>query len=143
MGLRRITQAPLVTVDAKTTVLEAVRTMNREQIGAVIVMEGDTARGICSERDIMLRVVLEKLDPEKTRMTDIMTFPLVTIPMTSSVDDALKLMLENHIRHIPVVKDGKMAGMVSIRNLLHEKVAELTDQLDSLEAYFSADGSGG
>ncbi len=53
-------------------------------------------------------------------------------------------MLEKHIRHLPVVdKDGRLAGMLSIRSLLHEKVAELTDQLDSLEAYFSADGAGG
>ena len=51
---------------------------------------------------------------------------------------------ENHIRHLPVINsDGKLAGMLSVRSLLHEKVQELTDQLDSLEAYFTADGAGG
>lgn len=144
MGLLRIAQAPLVTVGAQTTVFEAVQTMAREQIGAVVIVDGNHVRGICSERDIMLRVVLEELDPHQTTIGDVMTSPVVTISRTATADDALKLMLEKHIRHLPVVTiDGKMAGMISIRNLLHEKVAELTDQLDSLEAYFSADGAGG
>ncbi|PYS31405.1 MAG: hypothetical protein DMG11_01420, partial [Acidobacteria bacterium] len=82
--------------------------------------------------------------PENTPINDVMTAPLITISRRSTADDALKLMLDKHIRHLPVIDvDGTMAGMISIRNLLHEKVAELTDQLDSLEAYFTADGSGG
>ena len=144
MGLLRIAQAPVVTVKPQTTVSEAVRTMDQEGIGAVAIVEGDILRGIFSERDVMLRIVLQKRDPESTRMREVMTFPVETISRSATVDDALKLMLEKHIRHLPVVTiDGKLAGMLSIRNLLHEKVEELTDQLDSLEAYFSADGAGG
>lgn len=144
MGLLRIAQTPVVTVGPQTTVLEAVQTMDRESIGAVAIMDGDVLRGIFSERDVMLRVVLEKRDPERTLIGDVMTSPVETIRRNSTVDDALKLMLEKHIRHLPVVTaDGKVAAMISIRNLLHEKVEELTDQLDSLEAYFGADGAGG
>lgn len=144
MGLLRIAHSPLVAVDAQTTVLEAVHTMDRQSIGAVAVLDGNKVLGIFSERDVMLRVVLEKRDPERTRISEVMTSPVVTITRDCTVDDALKMMLEKHIRHLPVVNsDGSVAAMLSIRNLLHEKVEELTDQLDSLEAYFSADGAGG
>ncbi|HYR87112.1 MAG TPA: CBS domain-containing protein [Terriglobia bacterium] len=144
MGLLRLTSAPLITVESRISVFEAVQRMAQRKIGAVVVMEGSVAVGICSERDIMFRVVVERRDPEKTLISDVMTAPLITISRKSTADDALKLMLERHIRHLPVVDiDGNLAGMISIRNLLHEKVAELTDQLDSLEAYFTADGAGG
>ena len=92
----------------------------------------------------MNRVVLQRRDPGNTSVGDVMTSPVITIERTSTADDALKLMDEKHIRHLPVVSiDGKLAGMLSVRSLLHEKVEELTDQLDSLEAYFTADGAGG
>jgi CBS domain-containing protein len=144
MGLLRIAQSPLVTVQRATSVLEAIQTMDREGIGAVAVMEGGSIVGIFSERDVMLRVVLGKRDPETTRMSDVMTTHVETIGRDNSADDALKMMLEKHIRHLPVIDgNGKAVAMLSIRNLLHEKVEDLTDQLDSLEAYISADGAGG
>ena len=144
MGLLRITRTPLVTVSSQASVIDAVRTMNQEHIGAVAVVDDNRLMGMFSERDLMNRVVLERRDLDKTRVGDVMTSPVVTIQREATADDALKLMDERHIRHLPVVNtDGKLAGMLSVRSLLHEKVVELTDQLDSLEAYFSADGAGG
>jgi CBS domain-containing protein len=124
--------------------MDAVRMMDQESIGAIGVSDGSRLIGIFSERDLMLRVVSEKRDPEMTHIAEVMTFPVEAIDRDSTVDDALKLMLEKHIRHLPIVdRDGRLAGMISMRSLLHEKVEELTDQLDSLEAYFTADGFGG
>jgi CBS domain-containing protein len=144
MGLLRIARTPLVTVKPDATVMEAVRTLSEESIGAVVVISGNRLVGIFSERDLMLRVVWEKRDPERTYVRDVMTSPVETIARDSSVDEALKVMLEKHIRHLPILdRDGKLSGMISMRSLLHDKVEELTDQLDSLEAYFTADGSGG
>jgi len=144
MGLLRIAQTPLVTVSPEATVLEAIQIMDLENIGAVAVVEAGGLCGIFSERDVMLRVLLGKRVPEQTRIRDVMTSPVETIGRNSSPDDALKMMFDKHIRHLPVVNnDGTLAGMLSIRNLLHEKVEDLTDQLDSLEAYFTADGAGG
>ena len=144
MGLLRIARTPLVTVHPQTTVMEAVRTMDQESIGAVAVTDGNLLVGMFSERDLMLRVVSEKRDPEQTHIRDVMTTPVETIPRDSTADDALKLMLEKHIRHLPIMnQDGNLCGMISIRSLLHDKVEDLTVQLDSLEAYFTADGSGG
>ena len=144
MGLLRIARTPIVMVSSDASVMEAVRTMSEESIGAVVVKEGNRLVGIFSERDLMLRVVSEKRDPERTPIQDVMTSPVETIHRDSTVDDALKFMLEKHIRHLPILdRDGRVSGMISMRSLLHEKVQELTDQLDSLEAYFTADGSGG
>jgi CBS domain-containing protein len=124
--------------------MDAVRTMHEEHIGAIAVVDNDRLAGIFSERDLMNRVVLERKDPEQTRVGDVMTSPVITIPRSLTADDALKLMDERQIRHLPVVNiDGRLLGMLSVRSLLHEKVQELTDQLDSLEAYFTADGFGG
>ena len=144
MGLLRIARTPLVTVKQEATVMEAVGTMAEESIGAIVVIEGNRLVGIFSERDLLLRVVSEKRDPERTLIRDVMTSPVETIHRDSTVDDALKVMLEKHIRHLPILdRDGRLSGMISMRSLLHEKVEELTDQLDSLEAYFTADGFGG
>ena len=144
MGLLRIARTPLVAVTPEATVKEAVRTMAQESIGAIGVTERNTLVGIFSERDLMLRVVLEQRDPERTRMRDVMTSPVETIHRESTADDALKIMLEKHIRHLPIIdRDGTLCGMISMRSLLHDKVEELTVQLDSLEAYFTADGCGG
>lgn len=144
MGLLRIARTPLVAVAPEATVKEAVRTMAQESIGAIGVTERNTLVGIFSGRDLMLRVVLEQRDPERTRMRDVMTSPVETIHRDSTADDALKIMLEKHIRHLPIIdRDGTLCGMISMRSLLHDKVEELTVQLDSLEAYFTADGFGG
>jgi CBS domain-containing protein len=124
--------------------MDAVRRMHEEHIGAIAVVDNDRLTGIFSERDLMNRVVLKGRNPEYTHVGDVMTSPVITIPRSLTADDALKLMDEKQIRHLPVVNiDGKLLGMLSVRSLLHEKVEELTDQLDSLEAYFTADGSGG
>jgi CBS domain-containing protein len=144
MGLLRITRTPLVTVSTRASVMEAVRLMHEEHIGAVAVVDDNRLIGMFSERDLMNRVVRERRNPEQTLVGDVMTSPVITIPRSATADDALKLMDEKLIRHLPVVNtDGRLAGMLSVRSLLHEKVQELTDQLDSLEAYFSADGAGG
>ena len=144
MGLLRIARTPLVTVSPNTTVMEAVRIMDQESIGAVAVTQHHRLVGMFSERDLMLRVVSERRDPEQVLIGDVMTSPVETIHRDSTADEALKLMLEKHIRHLPIEdRDGKLAGMISMRSLLHDKIAELTDQLDSLEAYFTADGVGG
>lgn len=144
MGLMRIARTPLVTVKPDVTVMEAVRTMAQESIGAIAVVHGNRLAGMFSERDLMLRVISERRDPEQTFVRDVMTSPVETIRRDSTVDEALKVMLERHIRHLPIIdRDGTLCGMISMRSLLHDKVEELTDQLDSLEAYFTADGFGG
>ncbi len=144
MRVIKIAQVPAPGVATDTSALDAVRTMEEVQGGACAVMDGAELVGIFSERDLMLRVVGAGLDPQKTTVGQVMTKDLETVSTETDSSDALSLMVSKHIRHLPVVdKDGNLAGLLSIRNLLQYHVEELVDQLNSLEAYFAADGPGG
>ncbi|HYR83734.1 MAG TPA: CBS domain-containing protein [Terriglobia bacterium] len=135
---------PVVTVSRTMTVMEAIETMAAAQIGSVVVIDGDRTEGIFTERDVMLRVVLEGRNPKQTRIEEVMTTPVQTIGIRSTGDEALRLMVQEHIRHLPVIDEkGRAQAIVSMRSLLDEKVKELHQQLDSLESYITADGIGG
>ena len=135
---------PATSVGPSATVMDGIRAMEEATVGAVLIVDGNEVKGVFSERDLMLRVILAGKDPETTPIGDVMTSPVLTIEKGTAQDDALKLMWDRHVRHLPVVGDsGQVEGVVSIRHLLHDKVENLTQELDSLEAYFSADGIGG
>ena len=92
----------------------------------------------------MLRVVLQKLDPEHTKVRDVMTAPVATIPEDMTAEDAFNLMVERHMRHLAIVsEDGELLGMLPIRNLLEHLVEDLKRELHSLDQYMSNDGPGG
>ena len=86
MGLLRIARTPLVTVNPEATVMRAVQIMAEESIGAIAVTEGSRLTGMFSERDLMFRVVLEKRDPERTHVRDVMTSPVETIHRDSTAE---------------------------------------------------------
>ena len=143
-NLLKLAKVQGVSVGSSATVMEAIEAMSKASVGAVMVVDGDALKGVFTERDVMLRVVLEKKDPNTTSVSDVMTSPVVSIGKEkTTVDDVLKTMSERHIRHLPILSDGKVEGVISIRHLLQRKVENLTNELDSLEAYMSADGIGG
>jgi CBS domain-containing protein len=115
------------------------------KVGSVVVVDGDQhVEGIFSERDVMLRVVLEGRDPAQTRVEQVMTSPVVTISPRTTADEALQVMIHDHIRHLPIVDSrGRVQEIVSMRSLLQEKIEDLTVELDSLGSYIAADGIGG
>ena len=139
-----ITSRSVVTVSRTATVMEAVEIMAAARVGSVLVVDDDRLEGIFSERDVMLRVVMEHRDPRQTQVEEVMTSPVHSISMRTTGDEALTIMVQEHIRHLPVVDEkGCAQGIVGMRNLLEEKVKELHQQLDSLESYITADGIGG
>jgi CBS domain-containing protein len=134
----------VLTVSRRATVKEAIELMASGKVGSVVVVDDGRVTGIFSERDVMLRVALEGRDPNRTTVEEVMTARVHSISMHTTGDEALRIMVQEHIRHLPVVDEqGRPQGMVSMRNLLEEKVKELHLQLDSLESYISADGIGG
>jgi CBS domain-containing protein len=144
MSILRIAKAPAAAVPPSATVMDAVRRMKDANVGAVVVLDGEVLQGMFSERDVVLRIVLEKKDPEKTTLKDVMTTDVIAIRKDTQPDEAVKLMWERHIRHLPVVReDGKDEGIVEIGNLFHERFEDMTQQLDSLESYIATDGIGG
>jgi len=144
MSILRIAKAPTSAVSTSATVMEAVKKMRDANVGAVVVLDNGVLQGMFSERDVMLRIVLERKDPEKTKVKDVMTTQVVAISKNTKPDEAVRLMWERHIRHLPVVReDGGVEGIVEIRNLFHETVEDMAQQLDSLESYIATDGIGG
>ncbi len=147
MSLLRIVQVPPATVGPDATILDAVRVMARDGVGAVAVVERGEAqelRGIFTERDVMLRVVLEERQPAQTRVGDVMTRPVETASEETTAEEALNFMLERHVRHLPILsRDGRLLGILSIRNLLEHMVEDLRHELHSLDQYLLNDGPGG
>jgi len=144
MGLLKIAQVPPPVVEPGSSVLEAVEVMAERGVGAVAVVEEGTLKGVFTERDLMLRVVLKQRNPQTTKVSDVMTSPAQTIYDDTTEEDALVHMLERHVRHFPIVaKDGTLKAMLSIRNVLEHRVDELARELHSFDQYLSNDGPGG
>jgi CBS domain-containing protein len=144
MDLLKIASVPAATVSLESSVHDAVRLMNDRRVGAVAVATDDTLAGIFTERDLMIRVVLAGKDPKSTTISDVMTAECISAKKDMSMGEALQIMTEKHFRHLPVVDDdNQVLGLLSIRNLLHQRVDNLSEELDSVVAFFTADGIGG
>jgi CBS domain-containing protein len=144
MSLLQIASVPAATVSPQSSVIDAVKLMSEKRVGAVAVVEKDDLVGIFTERDVMTRVVLEGKDPKATKMSEVMTADVETALQDMPYGDCLRVMVERHFRHLPVIDaEGRVQGMLSVRDLLQHAVEDLSDQLDSMVKYFSADGPGG
>jgi CBS domain-containing protein len=107
-------KGPLVhAVTPTMTVAEAVAEMNRQRVGCVIVLDGTRLCGIFTERDVLRRVVGASLDPKVTRVSEVMTDQIITIAPDTTIEDALLVFTDKRCRHLPVVHDGKMIGLLS------------------------------
>jgi len=144
MGLLKIAQVPPPTVDPHVTVIDAVRLMARDRVGAVLVVEKSKLLGIFTERDLMLRVVNEQRDIVATLVRDVMTDDVMTVTEASTHEEASSLMLLEHLRHLPILgSEGKVIGLLSMRALLEERLQDLRQEMSSLEQYMANDGPGG
>jgi CBS domain-containing protein len=114
----------LILVPGSMTVREAAKLMKSKRYGAVLVTEGDDLRGIFTERDAVFRVIAAGLDPETTPLVEVMTKEPQTIAPDKTFGHAMLLMHEGGFRHVPVVDEGKLVGMVSSRNALDPDLEE-------------------
>jgi len=104
-------------MDARASVQEAAKAMLDDDIGDVIVCDGDTVCGIVTDRDITIRTVAHGKDPAATKLGEICSKDLTSLSLGDTVDDAVRLMREKAIRRVPVLDDGKPVGVVSIGDL--------------------------
>lgn len=125
----------VISIEPEATVLEAARTMKREKIGALLVMRGDKLLGILSERDILNRVVAEGRAPAEIPVHSVMTKEVVVIGPNRSVREAMQVVTDKHLRHLPVVKDGRLLGMLSGGDLTRSIVAEEEGVINTLYDY--------
>jgi CBS domain-containing protein len=114
----------LILVPGSMTVREAAKLMKSKHYGAVLITEGDELRGIFTERDALYRVIAVGLDPDTTPVADVMTPDVKTITPDKTFGHAMLMMHEGSFRHMPVVDQGKLIGMVSSRNALDPDLEE-------------------
>ena len=114
----------LILVPGSMTVREAAKLMKTKRYGAVLVTEGDELLGIFTERDAIFRVIAVGLDPDTTPLANVMTKEPKTITPDKTFGHAMLIMHEGGFRHVPVVEDGKLVGMVSSRNALDPDLEE-------------------
>lgn len=113
-----IARKEVVQLPGNESVRNASRLMAEHGIGAVLIMEGEEIRGIFSERDALKRVLAAGLDPEATTLADVMTRDMVTITPDTFAVDALRLMSQVGIRHLPIIEQDKVVGMISLRDFV-------------------------
>lgn len=134
--LREIMRPGFVfTVPRHATVAEATRLMATENVGIVSVVDGDRLIGVFSERDVTRRVVAKGLDPGSVRVGDVMTSDLVVADADEDYQSAMLKMDQANIRHLPVVSDGRLLSMLSIRDLMRVHIDHQGEELRYLHEY--------
>lgn len=128
--LKEKKKSRLVSTAPSTSVVDAVRVMNDENIGAVLILDGQKLVGIFTERDVMVRVVGAKRDPATTLVSEVMTTAVRSVETTSKADHALQLMSDRHHRHLPVLENGQVRGLVSIGDLTRWVIRSQQEQFD-------------
>jgi len=129
--------ARVVSVTPEMTVLDAIKVLAREDVGAAIVMTGARLAGIVSERDYTRKVVLQGRSSDTTRVEEIMTANVVCVSPRTKERECMALMVDKQIRHLPVVDEGRVIGMVSIRDIVSDIIADQDFTIEQLEHYIS------
>ena len=144
MDLLKIARTPPVTIGPRASVLDAVELMSDAGAGAVVIIDGGKPIGIFTAKDLLRRVVAKGRRLDVTPIVDVATAPLTVAHANTECEEALTLMVDNHIRHLPIVDESaRVRGMLSTRHLLRNMVDDLSQVLQSLDAYYTADGIGG
>ena len=129
--VRDVMTQTVKTIRTGANVREAVRKMNKFNIGSIVVTDGSKPIGILTERDILRRIVEQSIDPSMVYVKEIMSSPVTTIDPDTSVEDAARLMTKRGIKKLPVVKDGKLVGIVTSLDLM-KAGPKLVDLLEDL-----------
>lgn len=145
MSVLELCDREIAAVSLDATVAEAIHKMLDHHVGAVAIVDSEyRVAGMFTERDVLRRMSLSGLDPKITPVRDLMTTPVEMATRGTGGGEALSIMLERHFRHLPVADDnGKLLGILSIRNLLEWRVGDLSHELEALEQYMTNDGPGG
>ena len=134
--LRQVIQRlNLISAEPDAWVFDVAIAMSEGRIGAIPIIEGERLVGIFSERDLMTRVVVSGRDPRVTRVVEVMTHDVVTANLDESVERCLQKMQRAGCRHLPVVHDGRVISMLSMRDLLRDEIEEQGEEIRHLRAY--------
>jgi CBS domain-containing protein len=131
-------KADVITILSDETVFEAISVMVNRNVGSIVVTDEDNSiLGIFTERDYLRRTVLENLSPKTTIIRDVMSRNVISVDPNRSVDQCLAIMTNEHIRHIPVIENGRLAGIVSMGDLVKHLYLERGFEIKSLTDYIT------
>lgn len=133
MQLRNIMKQDVISILPDSPVIEAARKMEEHNVGCVVVAKDGFAKGILTDRDIVLKVIAQGSDPASTRASDIMQSHLISAGPDTDIPEALRLMSTHHVRRLPILEDGRIVGIVSAMDIAHVVQGEV-DNLFSLRA---------
>lgn len=140
--LRAKAQRPVIRIHEDATVLEAARLMNENRIGAVVVTSGERVIGIFTERDVLNRVVAAQRMAGAVRVGEVMTAPVAVCAPETTRDECRSVMRHKRVRHLPVVADNQLVGMISVGDLLADAEAEQAETIEYLHEYLYGVGRG-
>ncbi len=125
------------TIGRNSTVLDALKLMAEKQVGALVVMDRNRIVGIFSERDFARKVGVTGSPPETIRVGAVMSENLITVNPNQSIQECMELMTEKHIRHLPVLEDNRLVGLISIGDVVKDMIGELQLMVEHLENYIT------
>tara|TARA_B110000881_G_C18390168_1_gene420607 strand:+ start:85 stop:522 length:438 start_codon:yes stop_codon:yes gene_type:complete len=118
-------------------VIDAIKMMDEKKVGALLVIENDKLAGIISERDYTRKVILKNRSSAKTKVSEIMTSSLKTVGPSQSLDECMVIMSHSHIRHLPIVQDGQVIGILSIMDVVKNIISEQEFTIEQLQHYIT------
>ncbi len=127
----------VLSVSLNETVFDAINLMAQVNIGAILVQDGDTISGIFTERDYLQKIALKSLASKETIVGDVMTSPVISADPGDSIQQCMETMTTCHCRHLPVVEDGKLLGIVSIGDLVKKMLDEKASEVEHLSQYIT------
>jgi len=130
--------AQIFSVPAETSVLNALSVMMEKNISALLIMEAGQLLGIFTERDYARKIILQGRSSAETELKEVMTADLLTIAPEDSLEHCMKIMTDQHIRHLPVIANGKVAGMVSIGDVVKFIIEDQKQTISQLEGYINS-----
>jgi CBS domain-containing protein len=128
---------PVYSVGPNATVREALELMAKHNIGALLVLDDHLLAGIFSERDYARKVALKDKSSSDARVSEIMTFKVITINTKHTIDECMQIMTDNHIRHLPIVDDQKVIGLISIGDVVREMIGYQKSMIEQLQSYIA------
>src|ERR1700675_4291388 len=135
--LLKVKGAEVFSVAPQDSVLHAIEVMATRHVGALLVMNQGSLLGIISERDYARKVILKNRSSHDTPVSDIMTSPAVSVTPEDTVHRCMQIMTEGRFRHLPVVKGGRVVGMLSIGDLVKAVIQEQSEHIEQLERYIA------
>ncbi len=128
----------VTSVSPDTTVIDALRIMAEQNIGSVVVMDKEVFQGIMTERDYSRKVILMNRHSSNTPIGEIMTKDFPSVKLTDTVEACMQLMSEKHIRYLPVIENGALAGIISINDVVTETIINQQETISHLENYIQS-----